>query len=107
MAQQALPAGAIRRRAVFGLLDADGWGWAGIKATFWFMVFIFLLGYVPNLAYYFTVSDTVEGGLQRRLAHQLVPRASNENLPCPAPAGAVVPWKTSPPRARAAGCRVG
>ena len=29
LAEQALPPGAIRRRAVFGLLDADGWGWAG------------------------------------------------------------------------------
>ena len=35
MAQQALPPGAVRRRAAFGLLDADGWTWAGVKAAFW------------------------------------------------------------------------
>ena len=73
MAQQALPAGAVRRRAVFGLLDADGWSWAGVKATFWFLILVFLLGYIPNVAYY---SDRVRhgpGGLQRHLAHQLVP----------------------------------
>ena len=32
MAQYALPPGAVRRRAAFGLLDADGWGWASLKA---------------------------------------------------------------------------
>ena len=42
MAQRALPPGAIRRRAVFGLLDADGWTWAGLRAGFWFLFIIFL-----------------------------------------------------------------
>src|SRR3954447_20165513 len=37
MAELALPPGAVRRRAVFGLLDADGWAWAALKATFWFI----------------------------------------------------------------------
>ena len=34
MAQQALGAGTVapRKRALFGLLDADGWGWASVKA---------------------------------------------------------------------------
>ena len=40
MAQNALPPGAVRRRAAFGMLDADGWGWAGIKALFWFLTFV-------------------------------------------------------------------
>ena len=42
MAQQALPQGATRRRAAFGLFDADGWTWAGLKATFWFLFIIFM-----------------------------------------------------------------
>ena len=41
MAELALPPGAVRRRAVFGLLDRDGWTWATIKATFWFLLIIF------------------------------------------------------------------
>ena len=32
MAEYALPPGAVRRRAVFGLLDADGWTWASLNA---------------------------------------------------------------------------
>ena len=48
MAQQALPAGATRRRVAFGLLDANGWTWAGLKATFWFLFIIFMLGVVPT-----------------------------------------------------------
>jgi len=36
MAQQALPAGTTqtRGRALFGLLDGNGWGWATLKAAF-------------------------------------------------------------------------
>ena len=99
MAQQALPPGAARRRAVFGLLDADGWGYAGIKATFWFLLILFLLGYIPNFAYYFTVSNTVD------LGYNAVPivnfcDAGNDRagrqIPCPAPAGTVIPWDPSP-----------
>jgi hypothetical protein len=95
LAQQALPAGAVRRRAVFGLFDADGWSWAGIKATFWFLVLVFLLGYIPNIAYYLTVSNTVQVGYSVLSPINWCP-ATNEDLPCPAPAGAVVPWQTSP-----------
>ena len=62
MAQQALPAGALRRRVVFGLLDADGWTWATLRAIFWFLFIVFMLGYIPNLAYFFTVSNTVKVG---------------------------------------------
>jgi hypothetical protein len=96
LAQQALPPGATRRRAVFGLFDADGWSWAGVKATFWFLTIIFLLGYVPNVVYYATVSDTVEVGANFISPINWCP-ASNKDLPCPAPAGAVVPWESSPP----------
>src|ERR687894_1307666 len=95
MAQYALPPGAVRRRAAFGLLDADGWTWATIKATFWFGLIIFLLGYVPDRAYYFTVSPTVDVGYNAISPINLCP-AENKTLPCPAPAGAVIPWEESP-----------
>jgi hypothetical protein len=62
MAQRALPPGAVRRRTAFGLFDADGWTWATIKATFWFFTLIFLLGYLPDRAYYITVSPTIDVG---------------------------------------------
>ena len=95
MAQQALPAGATRRRVAFGLLDADGWTWAGLKATFWFLFILFMLGVVPNWAYYFTTSKTISVGYNFASIVNLCP-ADNEGLPCPAPAGAMLPWQTSP-----------
>ena len=95
MAEYALPPGAVRRRAVFGLLDADGWAWATIKATFWFVFIIFVLGYVPDRAYYFTVSPTIDLGFNVISPVNLCP-SSNTTLPCPAPAGAVVPWESNP-----------
>lgn len=95
MAQYALPPGAVRRRAVFGLLDADGWGWASLKATFWFLLIIFLQGYVPDRAYYFTVAPTVDVGFNAISPINWCP-AENKTLPCPAPAGAVIPWEESP-----------
>jgi len=55
MAQQALPPGTTQRRSFFGLLDADGWPAAFWKALFWFILILFMLGYLPDRAYYFTV----------------------------------------------------
>jgi len=95
MAEYALPPGAVRRRAVFGLLDADGWTWATIKSTFWFIFIIFVLGYVPDRAHYFTVSPTIDLGFNAIPLINLCP-ATNENLPCPVPAGGVIPWQVSP-----------
>jgi N-acetylneuraminic acid mutarotase len=95
MAEYALPPGAVRRRAVFGLLDADGWTWATIKAAFWFVFIIFVLGYVPDRAYYFTVSPTIDLGYNAISPINLCP-AANKSLPCPAPAGAIIPWEASP-----------
>ena len=65
MAQRALGAGMIvpRKRAMFGLLDADGWAWAGVKAFVWLVIIILLLGYIPDRAYYLTVNRTVELGV--------------------------------------------
>lgn len=95
MAVRALPPGQMRRRTFFGLLDADGWTAAFFKALFWFLLIIFLLGYVPDRAYYFTVSKTIDLGFNAVPLVNLCP-ASNESLPCPAPIGAVVPWDPSP-----------
>ncbi len=95
MAQRALPPGAMRRRAAFGLFDADGWTWAGLKATFWFLFIIFMLGVIPNWAYYFTTSTTISVGYNFASIVNLCP-ADNQDLPCPAPAGAVLPWQASP-----------
>ncbi|MEX1333664.1 MAG: hypothetical protein AB1Z66_00010 [Candidatus Limnocylindrales bacterium] len=96
MAQQALPEGATRRRAALGLFDADGWTWAGLKATFWFLFIIFMLAVVPNWAYYITTSNTIQVGYNFASIVNLCP-ADNEDLPCPAPAGAMKPWQASPP----------
>ncbi len=105
MAQLALPPGAAHRRVVFGLLDANGWGWAFVKASFWFFLMIFLLGYIPNLAYYFTVGNTIDVGYNAipivnlcdagndRPASGDIPAAK---IPCPAPPGTVIPWQPNP-----------
>jgi N-acetylneuraminic acid mutarotase len=110
MAVRALPPGRPRRRAAFGLLDADGWTWALIKGTFWFVVVIFLLGYVPDRAYYFTVFPTIDIGANVISPINLCP-PTNKNLGCPAPPGAIVPWEPSPnelalPAARAGAATV-
>ena len=96
MAQYALPPGAVRRRAVFGLLDADGWTWATIKATFWFLLIIFLLGYVPDRAYYFTVSPTVDLGFNAISPVNLCPAENKTPALSRHRPGAVIPWEASP-----------
>jgi hypothetical protein len=92
---RALPAGSTHRRVLFGALDADGWSWAGLKATFWFVAIIMLLGYIPDRAYYFTVNRTIDLGIMLWSPVNLCP-AENGGVPCPAPAGAIVPWQLSP-----------
>jgi hypothetical protein len=98
MTQQAIGAGRSlpRRRAVFGLLDADGWAWASIKAFVWLIIIIFILGYLPDRAYYLTVGRTVDLGVLAWSPVNLC-TPENESLPCPAPVGALVPWHPSPP----------
>jgi len=112
---QALPAGTPvrRRRALMGLLDADGWGWAAVKAAIWFVLIILLLGYIPDRAYYFTVNRTIDLGLLAWSPVNFCP-AENKDLPCPAPVGAVIPWEPSPaelalaqPRTHAAVAQLG
>jgi hypothetical protein len=98
MAQQALQAGTrqTRGRALFGLLDANGWAWASVKAVFWFIVMIFLLGYIPDRAYYFTVNRTMDLGILAWSPINFCP-PENRTLPCPAPVGAAIPWEPAPP----------
>ena len=107
MAQQALQSGRTqtRGRAFFGLLDANGWGWASVKATFWFIVMIFMLGYIPDRAYYFTVNRTIDLGILAWSPINFCP-PENETLPCPAPVGAVIPWEVAPPEISLPGPRV-
>jgi Galactose oxidase, central domain len=97
MAQRALGAGMIvpRKRAMFGLLDADGWAWAGVKAFVWLVIILLLLGYIPDRAYYLTVNRTVELGVLAWSPINLCP-PENESLPCPPPVGALAPWHESP-----------
>ncbi len=98
------PLAAPRRRAFFGLFDADGWGWASVKAIFWFVLMIMLLGYLPDRAYYFTVQKTVDLGLLLWAPINFCP-PSNEQLPCPVPTGATLPWQPSPPEIQLPGGR--
>jgi Galactose oxidase, central domain len=97
MTQTALPAPhpAPRRRVVFGLFDADGWSWAFVKALFWFVVIIMMLGYIPDRFYYITVQKTVDLGVLIWSPVNLCP-PENETLPCPAPVGATLPWQPNP-----------
>jgi len=83
-----------QKRVLFGLLDAAGWGWAGVRAVAWTLVIILLLGYIPDRAYYLVVSPTVDLGLNLAPIVNICP-AENEGLPCPAPRGALLPWKTA------------
>jgi hypothetical protein len=98
MAQRALGAGTVvpRKRALFGLLDADGWGWAFVKAFVWLIIIIFMLGYLPDRAYYLTVGRTVDLGVLVWSPINLCP-PTNLTLPCPPPVGALIPFETSPP----------
>ena len=98
MAHPALPA-PRRRRVLGGLLDADGWAWAGVKAAFWFVVIILLLGYLPDRAYYSTVQKTVDVGLLAWAPVNFCP-PENEGIPCPVPAGATLPWHPAPEEVR-------
>ena len=102
MAQQALSAGTTRKRVLFGLLDADGWTWASVKAAVWLVVIVMLLGYIPDRAYYFTVFSTIDIGMNpaEKPASYVTPinlcPAENGGLPCPAPVGALLAWQPSP-----------
>jgi hypothetical protein len=91
---KALPAGRpVHRRAMFGLFDREGWGWAFTKALFWLLVIIMTLGYIPDRAYYFVVSRTIELGILGWSPINLCPPENGAGVPCPVPAGGIVPWK--------------
>ena len=99
MAQQALGAGGAtvtRKRVLFGLLDANGWAWAGVKALFWFTLIIALMGYLPDRALYFTIFPTIDVGLNAVSVVNLCPTENGEGVPCPVPPAAVLPWEVAP-----------
>jgi hypothetical protein len=97
---KALPAGRpVHRRSLFGLFDSDGWGWAFTKAFFWLLVIIMALGYVPDRAYYFVVSRTLDLGILGWSPVNLCPPENGTAMPCPVPAGGIVPWQGSPTEA--------
>jgi N-acetylneuraminic acid mutarotase len=106
---KALPAGRpLRRRPMFGLFDPDGWAWATTKAVFWLLVLIITLGYIPDRAYYFVVSRTIDLGILGWSPVNLCPPENGKDMPCPVPAGGIIPWQASPsevalPQARTAG----
>jgi len=94
---KALPAGRpVRRRAVFGFFDSEGWAWATAKAFFWLLVLIITLGYIPDRAYYFVVSRTIELGILGWSPVNLCPPENGSTMPCPVPGGAVLPWQAAP-----------
>ncbi len=94
---KALPAGRpVHRRSLFGLFDSEGWGWAFTKAFFWLLVIIMALGYVPDRAYYFVVSRTIDLGILGWSPVNLCPPENGTAMPCPVPVGGVVPWQASP-----------
>ncbi|HEX3264376.1 MAG TPA: hypothetical protein VHR16_01800 [Candidatus Limnocylindrales bacterium] len=99
---------------MFGLFDRDGWAWAFTKAAAWLLVIIMALGYIPDRAYYFIVSRTIELGILGWSPINLCPPENGAGVPCPVPAGGIVPWQPSPqgvalPQARtqAAGAQLG
>ncbi len=93
---------------MFGLFDPDGWAWASTKAFFWLLVIIMTLGYIPDRAYYFVVSRTIELGILGWSPVNLCPPENGASMPCPVPVGGVLPWQASPsaaalPQPRSAG----
>ena len=105
MAEQALGPGGrlVRRRAFFGLLDANGWGWAGVKAAALVRPDHHAHGVPPGPGALRHGPDTIDVGVSLKVfnpALDLTPisfcPASNRSVPCPAPAGTVLPWEPNP-----------
>lgn len=96
LGQQQVAVAPASRRAFFGLFDAAGWGWASFRAVLWTLLIILLLGYIPDRAYYIVTSPTMEIGLNAVSLVNVCP-GENKDLPCPAPAGALIPWESGAP----------
>jgi len=105
MAERALESGVVpRRRALFGLLDAEGWAWASAKALFWFTVIIVVLAYIPDRVLYATIQPTIEVGVRAQaLAPATLPDLTfvslcpeeNKGI-CAPPKGGILPWEPAP-----------
>jgi len=80
---------------MFGLVDSDGWAWASIKAFIWLIVIIMVLGYIPDRAYYFVVSRTIDVGILGWSPINLCPPENTAAMPCPVPARAILPWQST------------
>ncbi|MFM8177061.1 MAG: hypothetical protein ACKN9G_04960 [Candidatus Limnocylindrus sp.] len=94
--QQQLAPAPAPRRAFFGIFDAAGWGWASFRAVLWTLLIIVMLGYIPDRAYYIVTSPTIDIGLNAASIVNICP-GENKYLPCPAPAGALIPWESGAP----------
>ncbi|MFM8402994.1 MAG: hypothetical protein ACKN98_00375, partial [Candidatus Limnocylindrus sp.] len=94
--QQQLAPSPAPRRAFFGIFDAAGWGWASFRAVLWALLIIVMLGYIPDRAYYIVTSPTIDIGLNAASIVNICP-GENKDLPCPAPAGALIPWESGAP----------
>ena len=92
---------------MFGLFDGDGWAWATTKAAFWLLVIILTLGYIPDRAYYFIVSRTMDIGILGWSPVNLCPPENSATIPCPVPVGGVLPWQASPVEAALPAPRTG
>lgn len=92
---------------MFGLFDGDGWAWSTAKALFWLLVIIITLGYIPDRAYYFVVSRTMDIGILGWSPVNLCPPENGATVPCPVPVGGVLPWQVSPKEANLPAARTG
>ena len=66
------------------------------KAFLWLLVIIMALGYIPDRAYYFVVSRTMDLGLVLWSPVNLCPPENTAAMDCPVPVGGVLPWQPSP-----------
>ena len=53
------------------------------QQIFWLLVLIITLGYIPDRAYYFVVSRTIEIGILGWSPVNLCPPENGPDLPCP------------------------
>ena len=84
-----------RKRALFGLLDADGWAWAAVKAFAWLVIIILMLGYLPGPGLLPDRRPDGRPGRPRLVADQPLP-ADERDPAVPGAGRRVIPWQPSP-----------